>query len=194
MKLVLLFILFISILSINSSYSREKSLENSDQGDWRSSGMHMRLIDDLDRPQDGWCLDVVGSGSHIRFDMPLIGHNCKLGLYADEAVIHRDDGTLFFPAYDACVTVMGLNEYVLPKASLMLKRCGHSIPFLNAEKFQKFDNITDDKMRVRGTELCIAMGDVSEKTFDPTHRWRTLYVDVCETLDNSRSQWTFIKP
>ena len=46
----------------------------------------MRIIDDLDRPQDGWCLDAVGSGPHIRFDMPLIGHNCKPGLFADEAV------------------------------------------------------------------------------------------------------------
>ena len=88
---------------------------------WKKTGMHMRLKDDLDRKKDGWCLDAVGSGPHIRFNMPLIGHNCKPGLYADEAVIHRKDGTLFFPAYGACVTVMGLNEFALPGASLMLK-------------------------------------------------------------------------
>ena len=57
---------------------------------WRDIGVHMRTIDDLDRPQDGWCLDAVGSGPHIRFDMPLIGHNCKPGLFADEAVKFTD--------------------------------------------------------------------------------------------------------
>jgi hypothetical protein len=54
---------------------------------WKDTGGHLRLVDDLDRPQDGYCLDIVGSGQHIRFDLPLIAHNCKTGLYADEAVV-----------------------------------------------------------------------------------------------------------
>ena len=47
---------------------------------------HLRLVDKLDRPQDGYCLDIMGSGDHIRPDLPMTVHNCKPGLYADEAV------------------------------------------------------------------------------------------------------------
>ncbi|MEL6498236.1 MAG: hypothetical protein AAFQ31_06855 [Planctomycetota bacterium] len=100
------------------------------QPDWRETAVHMRLQDDLDRPEDGWCLDVVGSGPHIRFDMPLIAHNIKPGLYADEAVAFTAKGQIRFPAYPgSCVTVMGLNEFALPGAALMLKPCGEDIPF-----------------------------------------------------------------
>lgn len=162
--------------------------------DWREGAMHMRLVDDLDRPQDGWCLDVVGSGPYIRFDMPLIGHNCKPGLFADEAVILRPDGTLFFPAYQGCVTVMGLNQFALPGASLMLKPCGHEAPFLVAENFQHFDHLPDGRVQLRGTSLCVTMGDVSEVTFDITHAWRTLAVQRCEESDLALSTWYFINP
>ena len=31
---------------------------------------HLRLVDNLDRPEDGYCLDILGSGQYIRFDMP----------------------------------------------------------------------------------------------------------------------------
>ena len=162
---------------------------------WREEAMHMRLVDDLDRPQDGWCLDVVGSGSHIRFDMPLIGHNCKPGLFADEAVTFEKDGRITFPAYgDACVTVMGLNQSALAGAALMLKQCGQEIPFLNAPQFQYFEHLDNKTMRLKSTELCITVGDQSKGTFDPTHGWRTLYMDRCADIDLSRAMWNFVRP
>jgi len=65
---------------------------------------HLRLVDHLDRPEDGYCLDVVGSGRHIRFDLPLTAHNCKPGLYPDEAVL-IENRRIRFPAYGACATV-----------------------------------------------------------------------------------------
>ena len=118
---------------------------------WRDIGVHMRTIDDLDRPQDGWCLDAVGSGPHIRFDMPLIGHNCKPGLFADEAVQFTKNGQIRFPAYEnACVTVMGLNQHALQGASLMLKACGQEIPFLNAPKFQHFEHLKNGAVKLKG--------------------------------------------
>lgn len=36
---------------------------------------HLRLVDKLDRPQDGYCLDIMGSGDHIRPDLPMTVHN-----------------------------------------------------------------------------------------------------------------------
>lgn len=175
--------------------TQSESVSVSTNADWRETAVHMRLIDDLDRPQDGWCLDVVGSGRHIRFDMPLIAHNIKPGLYADEAVEFTEDGQIRFPAYPGyCVTVMGLNQYALPGASLMLKKCGEEIPFLNAPKFQTFELLENGMVRLVGSDLCITVGDVSERTFDPTHAWRTLYVDRCEDCELSRSAWMFVRP
>lgn len=163
--------------------------------DWRETAVHMRLQDDLDRPQDGWCLDVVGSGRHIRFDMPLIAHNIKPGLYADEAVEFTDEGQIRFPAYPGyCVTVMGLNEFALPGAALMLKECGADIPFLNASKFQTFELLENGMVQLKGTDLVITVGDVSERTFDPTHRWRTLYMERRDKAELSRSAWKFVRP
>ncbi len=168
---------------------------NQAQSDWRQTAVHMRLQDDLDRPQDGWCLDVVGSGRHIRFDMPLIAHNIMPGLFADEAVEFTEDGQIRFPAYPGyCVTVMGLNEFALPGASLMLKKCGEDIPFLNASKFQIFELLDNGMVQLKGTDLCITVGDESERTFDPTHRWRTLYVDRRANCDPARSTWKFVRP
>lgn len=165
------------------------------EADWRETAVHMRLVDDLDRPQDGWCLDVVGSGPNIRFDMPLIGHNIKPGLFADEAVEFSDDGKILFPAYPGyCVTVMGLNQHALPGAALMLKRCDEQIPFLNAPKFQTFEHLDNGMVRLVGSDLCITMGSVSEVTFDPTHAWRTLYVERCDACDPALSTWEFVRP
>lgn len=62
------------------------SLPTSANENWKTDGLQMKLISLLDR-SDGYCLDVLGSGNNVRFDMPLTTHNCKEGLYADEAVI-----------------------------------------------------------------------------------------------------------
>lgn len=77
---------------------------------------HLRLMDNLDRPQDGYCLDILGSGQYIRFDMPMSAHNCKPGLYMDEAVVLEKNGRIRFPAYDACATVAGINKSALAGA------------------------------------------------------------------------------
>ena len=41
--------------------------------------IHVRLKDRLDRPDDGYCLDILGTGGNLRLDMPLFAHNCKGG-------------------------------------------------------------------------------------------------------------------
>ena len=155
----------------------------------------MRLKDDMDRPQDGWCLDVVGSGRHIRFDMPLIAHNIKPGLFADEAVEFPEAGQIRFPAYPGYfVTVMGLNQNALAGAALMLKKCGEELPFLNAPKFQLFEHLENGMIRLKDSDLCITVGDESKETFDPTHAWRTLYMERCDECDVARSTWEFVRP
>ena len=103
---------------------------------------YLRLVDDLDRPDDGYCLDVLGSGDAVRLDMPLTVHDCKPGYYADEGVTLTDDGTLLSSAYAGCVTAMGVNASALPGSALMLKRCGERTPFPRG--------VVDAGLRARG--------------------------------------------
>lgn len=155
---------------------------------------HLRLIDPLDRPTDGYCLDIVGSGPYIRFDLPLTAHNCKPGLYADEAVVIEASGRLRFAAYGACATVAGLDGRALPGAALVPRECGERSPFMEAEKLQRFVHRKDGRIELAGSGLCLTVGKESASTFEPTHRWRALYVDRCEDTEAARSRWQFVVP
>ncbi|MDO5056335.1 MAG: hypothetical protein Q4E06_03270 [Lautropia sp.] len=155
---------------------------------------HLKLVDTLDRPQDGYCLDILGSGPYIRFDMPMTAHNCKPGLYADEAVIWEAGGRIRFPAYDVCATVAGIQQTVLPGAAIMPRTCGESSPFLEARHLQHFIHRPDGRVELAGSGLCLAVGEESARTFDPSHRWRTLSVQRCTQVPLARSRWQVVVP
>jgi len=180
--------LFLIIMLLSTTF------QTSAKENWQDTGHLMKLLDLLDRKDDGYCLDVVGAGNNIRFDMPLITHNCKEGLAADEAVVHKADGTLYFPAFDGCVTVMGLNNHALPYNALILKKCNVDEPFLAATKFQKFSKNKNKQLQLNGSNLCITAGDVSKETYSPAHRWRSLYMQRCSIAPSHLSQWHFIRP
>ncbi len=160
---------------------------------WKDVGFQMKLVNTLDR-DDGYCIDVVGAGNYIKFDMSLIAHNCKEGLSADEAVTYRSDGTIFFPAYNRCVTVMGLNNHALPYSALMIKKCNVDESFLKSTKFQKFTINKHKQVQLNATNLCITVGDSSKETYSPDHRWRSFYMQDCSASEPELSQWNFVKP
>lgn len=155
---------------------------------------HLRLMDNLDRPQDGYCLDILGSGQYIRFDMPMSAHNCKPGLYMDEAVVLEKNGRIRFPAYDACATVAGINKSALAGAAIMPRACGERSPFLEAEHLQHFTFHTDGRIELQGSGLCLTVGNESDSTFDETHRWRTLFMQHCDQAPVTHSRWHFVIP
>ena len=155
---------------------------------------HLRLVDKLDRPQDGYCLDIMGSGDHIRPDLPMTAHNCKPGLYADEAVRLEPDGRLYFPAYQLCATVAGNNGRALASTPLVPRRCGEKSPFLDADALQRFVHHPDGRVELRGSGLCLTAGPESDRTFEPTHRWRSLFVEHCSQTEARLSQWEFVQP
>ena len=145
---------------------------------------HLRLIDPLDRPEDGYC-----------FDLPATAHNCKPGLYADEAVIIDPDGAIRFPAYgNKCLTAAGLNGRALPGAALMVRDCGERTPFLEAQALQIFHLQDDGRVELNDSGLCLSAGPQSASTFDASHRWRTLYLDHCASAEPARSRWQFTVP
>lgn len=154
---------------------------------------YLQLKNRLDRPFDGYCLDVVGSGRHIRLDMPLTAHNCKgPQAYADEVVQYRPDQSLYFPAYDGCVTAMGLNDKALPGSALMLKACGVDLPFLNATEFQRFDFNAQGQLQLVGSQLCVTAGEDSHTTYSPDHKWRSLFLQTCSESDLAYSVWNLV--
>ncbi len=79
--------------------------------------VHLRLVDRLDRPEDGYCVDILGTGDYLRVDLPLFAHNCKRGLTTDSAVVFGSDGSIRFPAVERCITVAGVNSLALERST-----------------------------------------------------------------------------
>ena len=153
--------------------------------DW----VHVRLIDRLDRPVDGYCLDILGNERYLRVDLPLFAHNCKQGPTADSIVDYTEAGQLVFPAADVCVTAFGVNRTVLPGTSVLLRPCNEQTAFFDADALQLFDYQENGQFRLRDYDLCLAVGDQSSTTYSPRDRWRVLYLGDCASTALSHSAW-----
>lgn len=166
---------------------------------WQEGAGYLELSDRLDRPTDGYCLDLPGSGDWVDFSMPLNVHNCKRpGLFADEAVTFASPGPIRFPAYNGCVTAVGLKGGSLPGAPVMLRPCAEDIdtrrsPFIDAS-LQTFEHRHDGRIALVGDDLCLTAGTESATTFSPDHRWRALTLERCATAPNSRAIWKTFTP
>lgn len=153
---------------------------------------YLSLKDKLDRPIDGYCLDVAGNGQYVRLDVPLNAHNCKLEseyIYPDHSLVFKDNGTIYFPSFDKCLTVIGLNNHALEYNSLMLKECLVVEPFLNAKRFQLFKFNEKNQIQLYNSDLCIVAGDESKETYSSEHTWRSLYMQKCKTAQYKLSTW-----
>ena len=102
-----------------------------------ASLVHLRLLDRLDRPEDGYCVDILGTPGNLRVDVPLFAHNCKTSLTDDSAVVLSSDGYIKFPATELCITVAGVNSVALPGTSILLRKCDESISFFNTSNLQR---------------------------------------------------------
>jgi hypothetical protein len=166
-------------------------------GSWASAQTsgpkHLRLIDRLDRPSDGYCFDVLGVGSNLRTELPLFAHNCKPRLTPDSAVELTAEGRIRFVSLNLCVTAMGVNSKTLPGAPLLLRPCGQSAPFFNAKALQGFTRAQDGRLSLRGTNLCVRVGTISARTYSAADRWRSLYLDICATAPAALSRWEFVR-
>lgn len=162
---------------------------------WEEGAGYLKLEDGLDRPSDGYCLDVAGSGGWVDFTVPLNAHNCKGPyFYPDQAVrFDQSPGPIRFPAYGGCVTALGRDGRSLPMSALTLKPCAvdpdvRQTPFAS-EALQTFVQRSDGRIALNGTHLCLTVGAQSDVTFSLDHRWRPLFLDTCETADPHLSVW-----
>lgn len=155
---------------------------------------HLRLIDDLDRPVDGYCIDVHGTPGSLRTDLPLFAHNCKSRLTVDSAVVFESTGPIQFIELGLCVTVAGVNSQALPGTAVILRKCGESTAFMETESLQQFNLRVDGKLELDQSGLCLTVGSRSAATYSSNDRWRSLFVDDCDTVDANRSRWEFSAP
>jgi len=155
---------------------------------------HLRLIAALDRPHDGYCIDVVGTPGNLRTDLPLFAHNCKRTLTSDSAVVFDAQGFIRFRALDLCITAAGINGRALPGAAAILLKCGSSAAFMQATPLQAFSLRDNGMLVLRGSDVCLAVGPESATTYSPYDSWRPLFFDNCDTIASDRARWQFVSP
>ena len=155
---------------------------------------HLRLIDRLDRPSDGYCIDIPGTPSSMRLEVPLFAHNCKAGLTPDSAVVFTAKGRIRFPAVARCVTAAGVNSTILPNTALILRGCGRNAPFFETAALQGFELRANGRLILKGSNLCLTVGKVSSRTYSPADRWRALYLATCGSVPEKYARWEFVVP
>jgi len=155
---------------------------------------HLRLIDNLDRPSDGYCFDVQGTPGNLRTDLPLFAHNCKPRLTVDSAVVFESEGLIRFVELHLCATVAGVNSNALPGAAILLRRCGESTAFFETALLQQFTLHADGKLELKESGLCVTVGPRSAVTYSQNDRWRPLFVDDCSGTETMLSRWRFAAP
>jgi len=174
--------LFVTIAMIAASVSQAIA----------SDIVHVRLKDRLDRPADGYCLDILGTGTNLLLDVPLFVHNCKSGPTADSNVTFTEDGQLVFPAAEVCVTAFGVNGTVLPGTSILLRPCNFRTAFFDTPELQKYNHLKNGQLQLRGQDLCLSVGEQSSHTYSPSDRWRVLSLQLCTEIDLSYSSWEMV--
>lgn len=150
---------------------------------------HLRLKDRLDRPTDGYCLDILGVGRTLRIDVPIFAHSCKPRLTPDSKVRIRADGKISFPDVGLCITAFGVNGRALAGSPIILRPCGHRAPFFEAGPLQSFELKGDGRIVLQGTDLCLAVGEMSDSTYSAQDRWRVLSVQHCRDTPAKYLAW-----
>lgn len=148
----------------------------------------IRLSDDLDRPGEGYCIDVLGVGPTARTDLPLVVHNCLPDLNRIDRHAVLDNGRIRLPSFDLCVTAFGVVA-PLPGAAVILRPCGVSESFLPADALQRFSRTANGQLQLIETDLCLTAGAQVARTFSATDRWRTLTMQPCASAPPALSVW-----
>ncbi len=152
------------------------SATSADDGD----GDFVRLVAALDEPEF-YCLDLAGWVRNLLLDDPLQTHTCK-GRGGEDQMFHFADGQLKVSLYDRCVQVAGSSGTTLAGSAVLARPCSDN-------PLQKLTLEDDGRIRVTGTDFCLAAGTDSTEASGPSHMWRTLTVASCSVGDESLLKW-----
>ncbi|MDE0143484.1 MAG: ricin-type beta-trefoil lectin domain protein [Caldilineaceae bacterium] len=148
----------------------------------------IQLLDPLDEPEF-YCVDVPGFGRSLNLQGALTAHTCKPGA-DDEMFLFNSPavGQISMPAYDLCVEASGEE----PGSTLQLAGCAGA----PLQQFRYDDNgqIRLEQGNADG-ELCLTVGPgPGEPTGGPSHLRRTLTLENCSQIDETRTLWTVGSP
>lgn len=143
-------------------------------------GDYVRLVAALDEPEF-YCLDLAGWGRNLLLDDPLQTHTCK-SRGGEDQMFHFADGRLYVSRYDRCVQIAGSSGVTLTGSAVLALPCSDG-------PLQELSLADDGRIRLAGTDFCLAAGDDSTEASGPSHLWRTLTVAECTSAEGALVRW-----
>ncbi|MXZ21814.1 MAG: RICIN domain-containing protein [Caldilineaceae bacterium SB0665_bin_25] len=174
-------------VAVESPTPIEATAETSEVSVPPSAGL-IQLLDPLDEPEY-YCVDVPGFGRSLNLQGALTAHTCKPGADDEMFLWHTPAiGQISMPAYDLCVEASGEEA----GSTLQLAGCSDA-------PRQQFRYSENGQIRLEQTtadgDLCLTIGpEPGEPTGGPSHLRRTLTLETCSQIDESRTLWTVGSP
>ena len=170
-----------------SNAPTEAAPEPAEESELALAGL-IQLLDPLDEPEY-YCVDVPGFGRSLNLQGALTAHTCKPG--ADDEMFKWDSpakGQIYMPAYSLCMEANGDGA----GTTLGLAECSDAP--LQFFRYEEDGRIRLEQGTVDG-ELCLTVGsEAGEPTGGPSHLRRTLSLETCSQVDESRALWTVGSP
>jgi hypothetical protein len=142
--------------------------------------VQVRLVDPLDEPEF-YCLDLSGWGDHLKLDDPLQAHTCKTRGAGDQ-MFSVKDGKILVGETDRCLQVAVSSGKALAGSALLARTCRDNA-------MQAFTLEEDGRISLTGSDLCVAAGDESTDASGPSHVWRVLSVERCDSVAAELMTW-----
>jgi hypothetical protein len=141
--------------------------------------VQIRLVDPLDEPEF-YCLDLSGWGDHLKLEDPLQAHTCKTRGAGDQ-MFSVEDGKILVGDTGRCLQVASSGK-ALAGSAILARACSDSA-------MQAFTLEEDGRISVTGSDLCIAAGDESTDASGPSHVWRVLSAEHCDSVSAELMTW-----
>ncbi|MDG2089483.1 MAG: RICIN domain-containing protein [Arenicellaceae bacterium] len=145
-----------------------------------ANGDLVRLVDPLDEPEF-YCLDLSGYGDHLKLEDPLQAHTCKGESPADQ-LFTAVDGKITVGDTDRCLQVAVSSGEPMAGVSIIARAC-------SSTSYQALNLEANGQIKLGETNLCLAAGTESTAASGPSHIWRVLSVQDCESVESARSTW-----
>ncbi len=142
--------------------------------------VQVRLVDALDEPEF-YCLDLSGWGDHLKLDDPLQAHTCKTR-GGDDQMFSIEDGKILVGETGRCLQVAVSSGKALAGSAILARTCSDS-------PMQAFTLEEDGRISVVGSDLCVAAGTESTDASGPSHVWRVLSVQRCDSVAVELMTW-----
>jgi len=140
----------------------------------------VRLVDPLDEPEF-YCLDLSGWGEHLKLEDPLQAHTCKTS-GADDQMFELKDGKILVGNTGRCLQVGVSSGKPLAGVAVLARDCVDS-------PLQQLSLDDSGKISVGGTDLCLAAGHDSTDASGPSHVWRVLSAQPCDSTTAALNTW-----